>query len=313
MFNNQYNVDRFYFVSNLEPSNELDRSNSVASKASQSSASGGITCCVPMCYNNSKRNPGLSFYVIPKDQALRKKWLLMISRKDFKPSISHRVCSAHFTGGRKTYENNIPTIVPKTIKPKQVAPRTSLNSSGLKRKLLSPVKRTSGELEEDISSEETLAREVQLLKQKIVEMEQSNTTEQSNLKSEISTLTSLLEESKFTVDRFKHNKAHFRFYTGFESYDLFKIVLEYLQPAADSLIYWGSNTNIDKPESKGKRGRARALTPEEEFFMVLTRLRCAFPIEDIGVRFNMSTSNVSRILITWIDLEFYPYGHQKKQ
>ena len=40
-------------------------------------------------------------------------------------------------------------------------------------------------------------------------MEQSNTTEQSNLKSEISTLTSLLEESKFIVDRFKHNKAHF--------------------------------------------------------------------------------------------------------
>ena len=35
--------------------------------------------------------------------------------------------------------------------------------------------------------------------------------------------------------------------------------------------------------------------------MVLTRLRFAFPIEDIGVRFNMSTNNVSRILITWID------------
>ena len=97
-FNNQYNVDRFYFVSNLESSNELDRSNNVASQASQSSASGGITCFVPMCYNNSKRNPSLSFYVIPKDQALRKKWLHMISRN------FHRVCPAHFTGGRKTYE-----------------------------------------------------------------------------------------------------------------------------------------------------------------------------------------------------------------
>ena len=116
------------------------------------------------------------------------------------------------------YEDNIPAIVPKSIKPKQVASRISLNSSGLKRKLLPPVKRKSDELEEDLSSEQTLAREVQLLKQKIVEMEQSNTTEQSNLKSEISTLTSLLEESKFTVDRFKHNKTHFRFYTRFESY-----------------------------------------------------------------------------------------------
>ena len=105
-----------------------------------------------MCYNNSERNPGLSFYVIPKDQALQKKWLLMISRKDFKPSNSHRVCSAHFTG-QPLFQN--------PIKPKQVAPRTSLNSSGLKRKLHSPVKRTFDELEEDLSSEQTLAREVQ--------------------------------------------------------------------------------------------------------------------------------------------------------
>ena len=33
---------------------------------------GGITC-VPNCYNNSKRNKELSFYVIPKDHDLRKK------------------------------------------------------------------------------------------------------------------------------------------------------------------------------------------------------------------------------------------------
>ena len=26
---------------------------------------GGITCCVPQCYNNNKRNKDISFYVIP--------------------------------------------------------------------------------------------------------------------------------------------------------------------------------------------------------------------------------------------------------
>jgi hypothetical protein len=35
--------------------------------------------------------------------------------------------------------------------------------------------------------------------------------------------------------------------------------------------------------------------------MVLIRLKCAFPIEDHGVRFKLSTSHISRILITWID------------
>ena len=32
---------------------------------------GGITCCVPNCFNNSVRNKELSFYVIPRDNRLR--------------------------------------------------------------------------------------------------------------------------------------------------------------------------------------------------------------------------------------------------
>ena len=34
---------------------------------SKSSRGGGITSCVPHCRINSKKNPDLSFYVIPKD------------------------------------------------------------------------------------------------------------------------------------------------------------------------------------------------------------------------------------------------------
>ena len=83
---------------------------------------GGLTCCVPDCFSNSKRNPEPSFYNLPNGkskerQELPKKWLHMISREDFKDSgLGHRVCSKHFVGGQKTYMNNIPTIVPKTKK-----------------------------------------------------------------------------------------------------------------------------------------------------------------------------------------------------
>ena len=31
---------------------------------------GGFTCCIPLCYNNSKVNKGLCFYVIPKEAVL---------------------------------------------------------------------------------------------------------------------------------------------------------------------------------------------------------------------------------------------------
>ena len=71
---------------------------------------GGITCCVTTCFNNSVRNKELSFYVIPKDNQQRSKWLSMLRRKNFIPSSSHRVCSVQFVGGKKTYMNNIPTL-----------------------------------------------------------------------------------------------------------------------------------------------------------------------------------------------------------
>ena len=54
-----------------------------------------------------------------------------ISRKDFKtPGSSQRVCSAHFEGGKKTYENNIPTITPKLIKQPKIKQRRTGKSSG---------------------------------------------------------------------------------------------------------------------------------------------------------------------------------------
>ena len=108
---------------------------------------------------------------------------------------------------------------------------------------------------------------------------------------------------KFYIDRFKHNTTALKFYTGFESFDTFKAVLDYLNPAANSLVYWGSNTNIEKIVSTDfvKRRSKRIMTVEEEFFLTLVRLRCAPPTEHLTVSFNLSSSSISRILITWID------------
>ena len=51
----------------------------------------------------------LSFYRIPKEKAMRKIWLNKSSQKDFVLIDGHRICSKHFTVGRKTYMNNVPT------------------------------------------------------------------------------------------------------------------------------------------------------------------------------------------------------------
>ena len=271
--------------------------------------SGGITCCVPGCQNNSLKHRHLSFYVIPKEEELRKRWLHKISRmresnKKFVPTSTHRVCSEHFVGGKKTYMNNVPTIVPKTIKPTENKPRNTMNSSGAKRCILSPIRPdVTSNIETQLTLEEELNQQLSKLTKEIEDLKLSYEMEVTKLKTEISTLNDANQSMSFSVDRFKHNEAHFKFYTGLGSYKVFKILLNYLEPAASSLIYHGSSTNMEKTmkENPSKCGRARKLNTEEEFFLTLVRLRCGFPLEDMAIRYNLSTSHISRTLITWID------------
>ena len=67
-----------------------------------------------------------------------------------------------------------------------------------------------------------------------------------------------------------------------------------------------------------KRGTSRSLSPLNEFFLVLCRLRCGIMETDLAFRFKVSQSTVSRIIITWInflyckfkDLNIWPSRQQ---
>ncbi|XP_065640293.1 THAP domain-containing protein 11-like isoform X2 [Hydra vulgaris] len=78
------------------------------------------SCCVVGCTNNCKKNNELKFYRIPKNEAVRRKWLNAINRaadstssKQWSPTSSNvYVCSAHFiTGKRELFEKH-PDSVP---------------------------------------------------------------------------------------------------------------------------------------------------------------------------------------------------------
>ena len=56
-----------------------------------------------------------------------------------------------------------------------------------------------------------------------------------------------------------------------------------------------------------KRGTSRSLTPLNEFFLVLCRLRCGLLEMDLSFRFQISQSTVSRIIITWINFLFFKF------
>ncbi|XP_049268972.1 uncharacterized protein LOC125757424 [Rhipicephalus sanguineus] len=68
---------------------------------------------------HNTRDKSFGFYVLPKERKLRETWIQRINRagqsgrfSKFTPTTGHRVCSAHFEGGKKTYMNRVPTIFP---------------------------------------------------------------------------------------------------------------------------------------------------------------------------------------------------------
>ena len=88
------------------------------------------------------------------------------------------------------------------------------------------------------------------------------------------------------------------FYTGFPDYATLRACYDYLGPAVNKLNYWGS---VNSSDGKKNSGRTRSLPPLEEFFLVLVRLRLGLFERDLGDRFGISLSTVSRICITWIN------------
>ena len=131
--------------------------------------------------------------------------------------------------------------------------------------------------------------------------------ENEQQKTEIKVLTQLLQEQakekSFSVECFKNNDNLFRFYTGLQDYKTFKTLLDAFMPAAKSLVYYGSNTDADRLVSGKveKCGPKRSLSLEQEFFLVLVRLRPGLLEVDLATRAGLSQSQLSRIFITWID------------
>ena len=94
-------------------------------------------------------------------------------------------------------------------------------------------------------------------------------------------------------------------------------IYEYLDlgERGENISYWWSTTDITSDYSENqtdeaftKKGRARSLKPLDEFFMVMCRLRQGFHEGHLAHLYNVSTSTVSRIIITWINFIYFKFG-----
>ena len=142
-----------------------------------------------------------------RTQKFKKRWLAMINRKDFTTTASRKVCSLYLAGGKKNYLNNVPTIVPKTLKPIKRTPRRILNRKGVLRRLLPYVqipdnltKFLETETESGLTREAILQQQINDLQKHVNELN----TELSCKNKELLD-TKVMQKQNFCIDRFKHN------------------------------------------------------------------------------------------------------------
>ena len=93
------------------------------------------------------------------------------------------------------------------------------------------------------------------------------------------------------------------------SSDVFNLLYQHLLVKAKHLQYWrGSKLTLATPpcnrvqgvDFSGRKGPSRSLSIEQEFLLVLMRLRMGLLVDDLAYRFNITISQVSSVFTTWI-------------
>ena len=118
------------------------------------------------------------------------------------------------------------------------------------------------------------------------------------------------------MDVVKYEDVKFKFYAGL-TYSQFLALWEFQGPAANKLVHWGraqkGNTKTAGKSPEKCLGPPRKLTPQNELFLTLVRLRCGLLNRDLVYRFGISESSVSDIVTTWVQFLFLQFSRIRRR
>jgi len=115
------------------------------------------------------------------------------------------------------------------------------------------------------------------------------------------------KSTPLSLHSIKDDDTKMKLFTGLY-YDQFTALFEFLGDSAYNLTYWdGKNTK------EGSKKRMRKLTPEEELFLTLVRVRRGYNVETMAHFFGMSSSSVSVIFTTWIQFLYCHFNDYRSR
>ena len=95
---------------------------------------------------------------------------------------------------------------------------------------------------------------------------------------------------RWTIDMYENDDKAILYYTGFDNYRHFNFVFDLLGPAAYELNF-----------------RCDTLTPKDQFFLTMIKIRQAKEDVELSLFFKISTTLVSKICTTWINFMYYQF------
>ena len=113
--------------------------------------------------------------------------------------------------------------------------------------------------------------------------------------------------SQFGLGRFMYDDEMIRFYTGFQSSNVLWSFIDVIKPSAEKMRTW-SQVQCGRAKTPGKgiinevfiNMKKQSLAIEDQLFMWLCKVKLGLFDQDLAVRFNVSISTVSRMVITFL-------------
>jgi hypothetical protein len=258
----------------------------------------------------------VTFHKFTRDKTLKVKWIAGIRRDEkedeFQVTDSTRICSRHFVDDDFTI-----TEKGRKFLKKAAIPSIFQWSRTIKERKWRNI--TEEVVNEDNSETPTMT-DLERLQKKCDDLERELSTvrqsynvvvkERDHLKKLYNDLMDIQRTAGpgFGIEAFKDSKEDMCFYTGFPSHETFKQVLRLLDVGqhGENIIQYGTESTENTTVSN--QGRKRKLSVENEYFLVLIRLRLGLFELDLAHRFQVSMSTVNRICISWINYMFLKLG-----
>ncbi|ROL41648.1 THAP domain-containing protein 2 [Anabarilius grahami] len=271
-------------------------------------------CCVPKCAISGKFNSTISFHHFPKDETLRKIWIRNVRRENLVIKRTTTVCSRHFVstdviqgGRRRLKEGAVPVLFAwndYSLPAASVWERRPRPEDGVTEKENMDVELLLQCHDYDAKPEPSaldIAYEKIEAQQLVIE----------ELRKRLEEVT--LKQS-FGLERFSASDDDIRFYTRFASYRHLQAFWRQIEPATRRIVRVGtqpstsSTTAAPDKAADLPRHPSRCLPLIDELFLFLVYLSLGLKEKDLGDRFNIHQSAVSRIIKSWVNFLYTLLG-----